>query len=134
MKTKLRFLLDEDTRYILENTEWDWSSVANFATFDDAALSYSAEDEEVLSAGQRMERIVLTQDQGSGYNESRVFSPTFNKTGAVILEGRPERIPEVVVKVSKNLSLDDVIRARTKANLQLARIKKSGKGYIVRFE
>jgi predicted nuclease of predicted toxin-antitoxin system len=133
MRKKLRLLVDEDIRFIFEMSDLD-TSVANFATFEDAELNYWAVDEEVLSAGQRLERVILTKDQGAGFHKRIVLCPTFNKTGVVVVTARPEQAPAVILKLAKSLSHDELVQARTEVNLAMARIERSNKSYVVEFE
>lgn len=133
MKKKIRFLVDEDIRFIFDVDD-RIDTVANFATFEDADLEFGAVDEQVLSAGQRMDRLILTKDKGSGFSKRTIFNPSYSKTGVVVVTARPQQAPFVVIKLARSFSHNDLVGARTEANINLARIKRSSGSYIVEFE
>jgi len=132
MRKKPRFLADEDIKIIFQNKQV--SKSVNIISLDSTGITFPPSDEQVLAIGQREERLIVTKDSGSGFSRRIVLSPSYNKTGAIIITASPRECADVVLKISKTFDHDDLVHARTEANLVEARIFKSDKNIIIKFE
>ena len=122
---KIKILLDECVGHL--PTSKKLLKTTNIKTFEDINLPFGISDEQVLSAGQRHRRLILTFDKKSGFSLSIIRKPDYKDTGVIIV---PERYDEieidgVIYKLSKEVSQDDLTHARTEVTLDGATITSS---------
>jgi hypothetical protein len=122
-RQKLRLLLDECVPQIISGYK-KLSKTANLKIFPDIGLSYGVEDEQVLSAGQKEKRLVLTFDKKGGFSIKEIRRPTYKDTGVILI---PEKyslneIDFAVYSLSKEVSQEDLTQSRTKIKMKSASI------------
>lgn len=130
-RKKPRFIVDADTQVIFSDPR---ISKLHFKSLQDVQLPLNALDQNILSAGQREERVVLTRDKGSSFSRRIVLSPTFNRTGVVVILTSPKDSSKAVMNLYKVAFHDDLVHARTELSLSEAKISKSDKNIVVKFQ
>ena len=114
-RQKLRLLLDECVPQVLSRYK-KLSKTANIKNFPDIGLPYGVEDEQVLSAGHKEKRIILSFNKTGNFSIKGIRNPTYKDTGVIIVPGKycTEEIDFVTYSLSKEVSQKDLTQTRTK--------------------
>ncbi len=122
-RQKLRLLLDECVPQVPFGYK-KLSKTANIKIFPDIGLPYGVEDEQVLSAGHKEERLILSFDKKGGFSIKEIRNPTYKDTGIILIPAKysVDEIDFVTYSLSKKVSQKDLTRSRTKISLKGASI------------
>ena len=133
-RKKPRFIADQCLDFVANLSHT--SKKANIIRLADIGVPPYATDADVLAAGQKEKRVVITADERSGFSYRTVLNPTYNHTGAVLIKAdyNKEILDEIISKFIDKISHDDLVGARTKVTSKKATITSSTGQYKIEFD
>lgn len=134
MRKKLRFIIDHCLSTLSAYKKIPKHS--NAVTLEDVGLPRYSTDLEILAAGQREKRLILTSDSGTGFGPKVLFQPKHKYTGVVVVKGSyyEDDQDEAIYRLSQQVDHEELIQKITKVTLNNATITSPEKKVTIYFK
>ncbi|MBD3330941.1 hypothetical protein GF354_05445 [Candidatus Peregrinibacteria bacterium] len=131
----------EKYRLILDNCLYDkevyksLKNIANAVSLEEAGLSLSADDEEILKIGQKEKRLIWTSDAGTGFDKDIIRQPKYRDTGVIITVDKynEDQQFESLYKLWEKIPAKNLRQKRTRVNLRSAKLTSSDEEIEIKF-